>query len=197
MERLFQVAKVAALCLILAPGVSAQRRSGGHGRGKSPAGRAAAKGKYVPVLKYDPTRDAERDVRDALAEARRTGRRVLLKVGGEWCVWCHIMDDYLRKNPSLLALTEKNFVTVKINFSEENENRRLLSRYPEIPGYPHFFVLGADRKLLHSQDTSELEEGKGYNLDKFTAFLNEWAPPAAKRSRASIKVRAPSGAIYQ
>jgi hypothetical protein len=87
------------------------------------------------------------------------------------------MDAYFEKNPELLAYREKNFIMLKINFSEENKNEPVLSRYPEVNGYPHIFVLDQKGKLLHSQDTAKLEEGKSYNLAKFTAFLKEWSPP--------------------
>ena len=127
------------------------------------------------VDKYDPKRDPAKDIQDAIVEAGKTGKRILLEVGGEWCVWCHIMDRYFEENPKLLEFREKNFVMVKINFSRENENKKLLSRYPAIPGYPHIFVLDSNGKLLHSQDTSKLESGKSYDLEKFFSFLQKWA----------------------
>ena len=134
-----------------------------------------AQSKYAPVAKYDPKRDAARDITDALAEAKRTNRRILLEVGGEWCIWCHHMDDFFAAHTDLTTLRDKDFITVKINFSEENRNKELLARYPEIPGYPHLFVLGSDGILIHSQNTSALEEGKSYNLERFTTFLAYWA----------------------
>ncbi|HEV8588201.1 MAG TPA: thioredoxin family protein, partial [Pyrinomonadaceae bacterium] len=112
---------------------------------------------------------------DATAEAKRSNRRVLLEVGGEWCSWCHTFDNFFEAHPDLVMLREKNFVTVKINFSEENPNKEVLARYAPIPGYPHVFVLDADGNLLHSQDTSALEEGKSYNLERLTTFLTYWA----------------------
>jgi hypothetical protein len=90
------------------------------------------------------------------------------------------MDAYFEKNTELLAYREKNFVMLKINFSEENKNEPALSKYPQINGYPHLFVLDRDGKFLHSQDTGQLEEGKSYNLDKFMSFLKEWSPPEKK-----------------
>lgn len=130
---------------------------------------------YTPVAKYDPKRDAAQDIRDAAAEAKRTNRRVLLEVGGEWCSWCHHMDDFFAAHTDLTELRDKSFVTVKINFSEENQNKEVLAQYPAIEGYPHLFVLGSDGTLVHSQDTSALEEGKSYNLARFTTFLAYWA----------------------
>ena len=134
-----------------------------------------AQSSYTPVVKYDPKRDATQDIREAAAEAKRTNRRILLEVGGEWCSWCHHMDDFFVAHSDLTALRDKNFVIVKINFSEENQNKEVLAQYPAIEGYPHLFVLASDGTLVHSQDTSALEEGKSYNLDRFTTFLAYWA----------------------
>jgi thiol:disulfide interchange protein len=143
---------------------------------------AAAQSPYTPVTKYDPKRDATRDIDDAVAEAKRTNRRILLEVGGEWCSWCHILDEYFDKHPDLTALRDKNFVTLKINFSEENPNKEVLSRYGPINGYPHIFVLDSDGKFLHSQGTGVLESGKSYDLEKLNNFLTQWAPRAKPSS---------------
>lgn len=89
--------------------------------------------KYVPVTKYDPKRNADQDIRDAIEEAKRSKRRILLEVGGEWCGWCHRLDAFFEAHPDLTKLREKNFVTVKINFSEENPNKEVLSRYGPFP----------------------------------------------------------------
>ncbi len=89
---------------------------------------------YTPVKKYDPVRNADQDIKDAVVEAQRTGKRILLEVGGDWCKWCHIMDDYFDKNPKLTASRDSSFITVKINFSPQNENEKVLSKYPRIPG---------------------------------------------------------------
>ena len=129
---------------------------------------------YVPVTAYDPSRNAAHDIQNAIAETHRTGKRILLEIGGNWCGWCHTMDKFFEQNPKLLALREENFVLVKVNFSKENKNEMLLANYPHIPGYPHLFVLDSEGKLLHSQDTSQLELGKSYDLKKFTAFLKKW-----------------------
>jgi thiol:disulfide interchange protein len=133
---------------------------------------------YTPVKTYDPGRNADQDIKDAVAEAQKTGKRILLEVGGDWCHWCHIMDDYFDKNPKLTASRDSNFITVKINYSPKNENEKTLAKYPKIPGYPHLFVLDTNGTLLHSQFTGDLEQGESYNLQKFTEFLNKWAPSA-------------------
>ena len=143
---------------------------------------AAAQSPSKPVTKYDPKRDAARDIDDAVAEAKRTNRRILLAVGGEWCSWCHTLDEFFAKHPELTALRDKHFVTVKINFSDENPNEAVLSRYGDINGYPHLFVLDSDGKLVRSQDTAVFEEGKGYVLERLTTFLTYWATAPKENS---------------
>ena len=138
----------------------------------------SANSPYVPVLTYDPSRNAAQDIQDALAEAKKTGRHVLMEVGGDWASWCHTMDNFFKEHQNLMEIREKNYVTVAVNFSKENQNREVLSHYPKIFEFPHLFVLDADGKVLQSQQTSLLEEGETYNPEKFKAFLLKWAPPA-------------------
>jgi thioredoxin-related protein len=131
--------------------------------------------KYIPITKYDPKRDAAADIRDAIKEAQRTHKRILLEVGGQWCSWCHTLDGFFETHRELTELRDRNFVTVKINFSEENENKEVLSRYGEIPSFPYIFVLESDGKLLLAKNTGDLESGKSYDLEKLTAFLKHWS----------------------
>ena len=126
--------------------------------------------------KFDPSRDAEKDVATAVAAAKAQGKRVLVYVGGEWCVWCHILDRFVAANADVQALRDAGYIWVKVNWSKENKNEPLLSRWPAITGYPHLCVLDADGKLLHSQDTGVLEAGKDYDKAKFVAFLRKWVP---------------------
>jgi len=136
---------------------------------------SAGQSKYVPITKYDPKRDAAGDIQDAIKEAQIRHKRILLEVGGDWCSWCHTLDGFFDANPGLLRLRDQNYVTVKINSSEENENQEVLARYGPVESFPHLFVLDADGKLLLSKDTAVLENGRSYDLGRLTAFLQEWA----------------------
>ena len=127
--------------------------------------------------KFEPSRDAAKDVATAVATAKAQGKRVLVDVGGEWCAWCHILDRFIEHNSDVRALRDANYVWVKVNWSRENKNEAFLSAYPRINGYPHLFVLDGDRKLVHSQETDVLEQGRGYDKAKFLAFLWKWALP--------------------
>jgi len=130
---------------------------------------------YIPVTKFDTARDAQKDIKDAVAEAKRTNKKVYVDVGGEWCIWCHRLDNFYEANNDLQEYLDKYYVFMKINFSKENKNEAVLTKFPKIEGYPHIFILDKNGKLVKSKDTGELEEGKGYNHDKVMAFLKEFA----------------------
>lgn len=124
--------------------------------------------------KFEPARDAAADVAAATAAAKKEGKRVLVDVGGEWCPWCHILDRFVAANADVKKLVDDNYVWVKVNWSKENKNEVVLSRFPKVAGYPHIFILDADGKLVQSQNTADLEAEKDYDKPKFIAFLQQY-----------------------
>ncbi len=127
-------------------------------------------------VKYDSKADPAAELQKTVALAKESGNNILLDVGGEWCSWCHKLDTFFEKNEDVTTFLLANYVPLKINMSKENQNNEFLSELPKIDGYPHLFVLDPNGKLIHSQETGALEEGKGYSHDKVLAFLKEWAP---------------------
>ncbi|MBW7842493.1 MAG: thioredoxin family protein [Ignavibacteriaceae bacterium] len=126
--------------------------------------------------KFDPNRDPFEDLRITIKKAEQSDKRIILDVGGEWCIWCHRIDAFMQNTDEVKSLLEENYILLKVNFSKENKNEKFLSNYPSIDGYPHFFVLEKDGTLLHSQNTGELEKDKDYSKEKFVEFLDKWKP---------------------
>jgi len=124
---------------------------------------------------FDPARDAAADLATAEQQATAQHKLILLDVGGNWCGWCMLFDRVSHSDAKLSDVLEKHYVIVHVNMSKENENKAFLSQYPKIPGYPHFFVLAADGKMLVSQGTDIFERthrmGDGYDPDMLTEFF--------------------------
>ena len=93
-----------------------------------------------------------------------------------WCIWYKKLDQCFDRNEDVSGFLRQNFVVVKVNFILRNKNERVLSRYPEILGFPDLFVFDDAGRLLRSQDTAELEEGDHHDHGKVLAFLRRWAP---------------------
>lgn len=147
------------------------------------------------VSDYSPHRDPARDLATALERARLEGKRVILEVGGEWCGWCHRLDAFLRGHPRIMDRLTRSFLVLKVNFSPENRNEGFLSRFPNIPGYPHLFVLEADGTLLHSQDTLPLEDGDSYSEESILAFLRTWTPRGLPGPPRALRSWLPSWSV--
>lgn len=131
--------------------------------------------------RFDPKRDAAADVREASALARAQGKLLFVDVGGEWCTWCHVFDRFVAASAPVRQLLQDRYVVVKVNFSPQNRNEALLSRWPKARGYPHFYVLDPEGNVIASQASAELEAGNDYDEAKVLAFLRRHLParPAA------------------
>jgi len=141
---------------------------------RPPAGMVVRADLYLNSMSYDPTRDPKADLAAGVVSAQASGKRILLDVGGEWCIWCHILDDYLARNNDVGDAFAASFVIVKITWEPKKRNEEFLSAYPDTDGYPHFYVLDSYGKFLASQKTSPLERGESYNKDRMLAFAARW-----------------------
>jgi thiol:disulfide interchange protein len=131
---------------------------------------------FYTVDHYDSEADPAEQLVATLKRAKAENKTVLLQVGGDWCGWCKLMTNFIAETDLVSGLMKEHFLIQKVTYDSENSNEEFLGDYPKISGYPHIFVLNADGKMLHSQNTEELEEGKGYSEEAFTEFLNKWKP---------------------
>jgi thiol:disulfide interchange protein len=123
---------------------------------------------------YDPRANPYRDLERAIERASAENKRILIVVGGDWCVWCEILDGFIARNDDVRAAFASSFVLLKVNWSRENENVAFLSGFPESTGYPDFFVLDSNGAYLARQPTEVLESGRDYDRTRMLAFASRW-----------------------
>lgn len=136
----------------------------------------AAHPSNLPPAGYDKTRDPAADLRAAVAQAQRENKRILLEVGGEWCIYCRLLNKVIHDDERITRRLHDSFIVIKVNFSPDVPNEAFLSRYPQIQSYPHLFVLDSDGSLLLSHNPDALMNGEKYVPDLILAFLEKWAP---------------------
>lgn len=129
---------------------------------------------------YKPEENAEKAIDDAVKEAKDKGKHVLIQIGGNWCIWCARFNDFVTADLSIDSLVRANYVVYHLNYSKENTNKELLTKYrfPQRFGFPVFLILNEKGHLLHTQNSEYLEEGKSYNKAKVTEFFKSWSPSA-------------------
>jgi thioredoxin-related protein len=124
---------------------------------------------------YSATSDAESDLNYAVSLATQQNKRILMLVGGDWCIWCRSFDTFINtKKPEIGEYLHDNFVLLKVYYGRENYNQRFFSEFPRVVATPHFFVLESDGTTLLSQGSAEFEKGISYDTLKVMSFLQKW-----------------------
>lgn len=102
---------------------------------------------YQPVNKFHPGGDAAKDISNAIHYAKTVHKNILLDFGGDWCIWCHPIDEFISGHQSIKNFLEESYVEVKINSGKEYKNEKLLSIYSEIKGYSNLLVFDSNGKI--------------------------------------------------
>ena len=139
---------------------------------------------------YDEDINPIEQIDQAVAKAKSEGKFVICQVGGNWCPWCLRFADFITNDTTISKVIDENFVYIHVNYnprkSEGEEKMQLAKRMlerlnnPARFGFPVFVVLDAEGKVIHIQDSSFLEEGKGYSQEKVLRFFKNWTPKAVK-----------------
>ena len=131
---------------------------------------------------YSPSVDAKVQVTEAIANAKKSDKHILLMIGGNWCRWCKMFDKMVVTNATVDSALKANYIFEHINFSKENRNLPLMTEleFPQRFGFPVFVVLDNNGKRLHTQNSAYLEEGEGYNVKRVIEFFEQWGPAALK-----------------
>lgn len=128
---------------------------------------------------YKPDEKAGIEINNAIAEAKKTGKHVFIQIGGNWCIWCARFHEYITNDKQLDSLVHANYIVYHLNYSKENYNVKLLTKYkfPQRFGFPVFLILDGEGNLIHTQDSWYLEDGKtSYDREKVKAFFTNWGP---------------------
>lgn len=128
---------------------------------------------------YHPEENAEEKIKKLILQAKKEKKNIILQAGGNWCVWCLRFNNFVKKTPELKEIVDRNYLYYHLNFSPENKNEKVFTKYGDPGkkyGYPVFIILDKNGKMIHVQNSEVLEEGKGYSVEKTKEFFNKWIP---------------------
>ena len=137
---------------------------------------------------YDEQINPLEQIDQAVAKAKTENKFVICQVGGNWCPWCLRFADFVAKDTTISKVINETFVYIHVNYNPrkqagEEQIRQaaaLMQRLnnPARFGFPVFVVLNQEGHPIHIQDSSFLEEGKGYSQEKVLRFFQCWTPRA-------------------
>ena len=140
---------------------------------------------------YNESIDPMTQIDEAVAKAKVDGKFVVCQVGGNWCPWCLKFADFVEKDTAVNKVVSDNFEYIHVNYNRRQtagaeavkKAELLMKRLGNCGrfGFPVFVVLDENGSILHIQDSSFLEEGKGYSEEKVLRFFKNWTPKAVKK----------------
>jgi uncharacterized protein YyaL (SSP411 family) len=87
---------------------------------------------------------------EAFKKARKENKPIFLSIGYFTCHWCHVMEKESYSDPSVAAILNKSFISIKVDREERPDIDRLYIAYVEATtgsaGWPLNVLLTPDRK---------------------------------------------------
>ncbi len=133
-------------------------------------------GQAVPAAHpYDEAADAHAQVDAAFAEAKRTGRTVLLDFGGNWCPDCRMLAGVFQEPPVHDWLVQ-HFVMVSVDIGRRTKNMDIAKRWGiTVAGVPTVLMVTPDGKLLNGDDPFGLANARSMSTQAVVDLLSKMA----------------------
>ena len=139
--------------------------------------KAAAEEKAKLPKPYNAAENAEARIAELVKQAKAENKNIILQAGGNWCIWCLRFNNYVHTTPELKKIVDDNYLYYHLNWSPKNKNEKVFTKYGDPGkkyGYPVFIILDKNGKQIHTQESSVLEENKGYSFEKVKTFFETW-----------------------
>ena len=83
----------------------------------------------------------------AAAEAKSSGKLIMIDMYTDWCVWCKRLDSDTYPAAEVVKQSEK-FVPIKLNAEKDADGIRLAKKF-KVDGYPTVLFIDADENLAY------------------------------------------------
>lgn len=127
---------------------------------------------------YPEPKEAPAELDAAAAAAARSGKRLLVIFGANWCYDCQVLDTTFHSK-QFAPLVDDNFIVVHINIGDEGKDNNDLAAHLGVnldKGIPSLAVLAPDKSVIFAQRDGEWESTVKIGPDDVRAFLEKWKP---------------------
>ena len=105
---------------------------------------------------YDAEADARADIAAASARARKSGKRLLIDFGANWCVDCRVFASVVEL-PEMRAWVARHFELVTVDVGRFNRNLDLAARYGvSLDAVPAIFVIDPHQESIAISEARKL-----------------------------------------
>lgn len=132
---------------------------------------------------YDASADPQADLSAALAQARRSGKRVLVVFGANWCPDCRVLDREFHAGGKTAELVASRYEVVKVDVGDFDRNLDFAKLYgePIKKGIPSVVVVTPTNQVVYQTGAGELADARHLGADGIYAFFRDKADRPAAR----------------
>jgi thiol:disulfide interchange protein len=165
--------KRALICLLLLTAVLPVRAA-------TPPKPSIANFEQLPVVTlqpYDEAVNADAQVAAAFARAQKSHKRVLIDLGGNWCVDCLVLDNFVRL-PEMRRFMAAHYEEVLVDVGRFNRNLQIPARFgitKRLEGVPALLIVTPDGKLVNGGDIFATAEAHDMTPQAVAAYLAKYA----------------------
>ena len=130
----------------------------------------------VVAQPYDEKADADAAVAAAFEKAKRTGKLVLLDLGGNWCPDCIVLANFLRL-PEIKRFTDSHYEIVAVDVGRFNRNLQIPARFgytERLKGVPTVLVATPDGKLVNQADVFAFTDARHMTPKALADYIARW-----------------------
>jgi thiol:disulfide interchange protein len=135
----------------------------------------------LPVIErypYDEHADADAAVAAAFARARKSHKRVLIDLGGNWCGDCVVLANVMLL-PEMKPYLEAHYEMVSVDVGRFNKNLQIPARFgitKRLVGVPSLLIVEPDGKtLVDAGHVSALADARHMTPQGLADWLAKWA----------------------
>lgn len=129
-----------------------------------------------PPDPYNETEDAQAAINAAKARARKSGKAVLIDMGGNWCVDCLVLSAVMRL-PKASAFIDQHFEVVAVDVGQFNKNLQIPARYGiKMKEVPCVVILDRHGKPLNAGHELALGSASTLGPQAVLDQLAAWLP---------------------
>ncbi len=136
--------------------------------------------KQLPVVltqPYDEGANADAAVAAAFARAKLSHKRVLIDLGGNWCVDCIVLANFL-KLPEMQRFMAAHYELVAVDVGRFNRNLQIPARFGftgKLEGVPALLIATPDGKLVNGKDVFATASASEMTPESVADYLAKYA----------------------
>ncbi|TMH36349.1 MAG: thioredoxin family protein [Betaproteobacteria bacterium] len=125
-------------------------------------------------LPYNEAANAKAEIAQALADAAKASKPVLVIFGANWCEDCRALDLALKSGKNA-ALMSEEFKVVKVDVGRFDRNLDIANAYgnPIKKGIPAAVIVASDNRVLYATRAGELADARSMNADGIYGFFRD------------------------